>query len=435
MTTRQDRPQNRHGPAGHLATLLLGVVVCLFAPSTARAQEFRLAPLDQVALRVLDWNPVAETVRGWTDISGEYHLDENGNLHIPFVGQIDAAGRTLDEAGNLISEALRERFALGEAPDATLDFTGIRTVVVGGYVRAPGPIEFMPGLSVRHAIALAGGLEDVLSPGKSAFRDYIADQGQLKILTDQKQRKLAILARLKAERAEVDEITVPQELANPDGQALIAEQAEIMQRRRARLTSEREALGDQEDLLVAEIDSLTQKIAALERQRELAQEARANAQSLADRGLVNNERLISAENRLISIENQLLDTSTAILRARQGVSATKRELDSLVSGWKSDVIDEIQTADADAAEIRARITTLLHLLDDGAARLALLDGEPLTDEQIIPDAVVTIYRPGPEGQPALDADLDHALRPGDLVDVQLGDMARQSKQAETDTTH
>lgn len=408
---------------------LLLASVALFFAAAANAQEFRLAPLDQVSLRVLDWNSIDETVRGWTDLSGEYHLDEAGNLTIPFVGSIAADGKTLVEVGELISQELRQRFALPEAPDATLDFTGVRTVVVGGFVRSPGAVEYRAGMTVRAALALAGGLEELFDPGTSAYRNYISNQGELRILTDRNRRQRAVLARLQAERNDAETITAPPELSDPDGAALISEQSEIMQRRRARLASEREALADQTDLLQAEIESLTQKTAALERQRELSEEALEAAQSLADRGLVNNERIISAENRVISIQNQLLDTSTAILRARQNVSATERELETLVSGWMSDIIDQIQSVEAEAAETGEKITTLLHLLDDDAERLALLENSNRTDAQVIPDPLVTLYRRDESSGSvvAQRSDLDTVIQPGDLVDVQIGDAVSRSE--------
>ncbi|WP_417809344.1 polysaccharide biosynthesis/export family protein [Thioclava sp.] len=412
---------------GCIFALLGAIAIWLSVTTQSLAQEFRLAPLDQVSLRVLDWNPIEETVRGWVDLSGEYHLDETGHLMIPFVGKVAAEGKTLDEVGTLISQKLRERFALSEAPDATLDFIGVRTLTVGGYVREPGSVAYHPGMTVRHAIALAGGLEDLLNPGTSAFRDYISNQGDLRLALDRQQRQLAVLARLNAERDGAEDISVPAKLANPDGQALIKEQTEIMQRRRARLASEREALGEQTDLLEAEIASLTHKTAALERQRELAEETRETARSLAKRGLVNNDRLIDAENTLISVENQLLDTSTAILRARQAVSSTRRELEVLISGWTSDVIDQIQTVSAESAETLERITTILHLLDDDSAQLALLEGASITNEQVIPDPVVTLYRQGRDGVQAVQSDLDTRVQPRDLVDIGISVPKRAMK--------
>lgn len=416
------------GWAKRCCGLLTGVALFLAAPAIAPAQEFRLAPLDQVSLRVLDWDSIDETVRGWTDLSGEYHLDEAGNLTIPFVGQIKADGKTPVEVGEQISQKLRQRFALREAPDATLDFIGVRTIIVGGFVREPGAVEYRAGMTVRAALALAGGLEELLNPGTSAYRDYISNQGRLRVFIDRNRRQQARLARLQAERNEAGEITVPDDLSDPEGVELIAEQSEIMKRRRASLASEREALAQRTDLLEAEIDSLTQKTSAAERQRELAETSLEAAQSLADRGLVNNERTISAENRLISIENQLLDISTAILRARQDMAATNRELDSVVSGWMSDIIDQIQSVKAEAAETSEQITTALNLLDDDAERLALLEGTSRTDRQIIPRPLVTLYRreEGSANVTAHRADLDTIVQPGDLVDIQISDTMSQA---------
>ena len=84
-------------------------------------------------------------------------------------------------------------------------------------------------------------------------------------------------------------------------QRLYADEAEVMARARQRLETERTALADQTALLTAEVASLEQVAISLERQREQAVEARANAERLANNGLVVNDRLLESDRDLVRI--------------------------------------------------------------------------------------------------------------------------------------
>lgn len=394
-------------------TLALAFSACLSAHGVV-AQTAGINALDKVRLHVLNWSPVEEAVRDWPAISGEYRVDANGFLTVPFIEPIDTAGLTTAEVAGAIATKLRERFALSEAPVATVDSVDVPTVVVGGLVSKPGTVEYRPGMTVRHAIALAGGLDATLRPGTAVFRDYVISQGQARILDDRRRRSLAMLARLEAERNDVDEIVRPAALESSDNDVLVAEEGEILKRRRERLTSDVEALGEQIALFQAEVDALDSKVAATGRQRDLARETLDNARTLAERGLTRNDRLLDAERFLISAENQLLDTSTAILKARQAISVAMRERETLISGRRADVIQQILDTRADIAETEAQIDTTERLLLTDADQIAALrsdSGEPRT-----PKPRIVLYHARPD-TPDMSATLDTVLLGGDLVDV------------------
>lgn len=398
------------------------VLLCTGAlPGIGHAQTASVGPLDEVRLRVLNWSPVEEVVEDWPALSGEYRIDSDGMLTIPFIGPVQTGGQTGRQIADGIAESLRERFALSEAPVVALDLVGIPTVVVGGLVREPGAIEYRPGMTVRHAVALAGGLDETLTPGTGAFRDYIVNEGQLRVLVDRNRRQQAVLARLEAERSDAAEITPPATLTSEDDAALLAEQAEILERRRARLTSDLDALAEQIDLFQAEIASLLQKVQAVERQRELAQEALENARTLAERGLTRNDRLVDAERTLISVDNQLLDTSTAILRARQAVSLTMRERETLVSGRQADIVQQILDLRAEIVESDERIRTTERLLDADADRVAQIRAGALAGGTAQPEPTIMLFQAGSDGTGRV-ADLGALLRPGDLLEVALPDL-------------
>ena len=414
------------GPARRVRRLGALAAALLVAAGPAIAQGTALAPLGTVRLQVLDWDPIEETVRDWPALSGEYRIDAQGVLTIPFIAPLPTQGLDGAAVAGAIAERLRERFALSEAPVATLVPVDVPTVLVGGMVREPGAVEYRPGMTVRHALALAGGLEDALTPGSQAMRDLVQNEAQRRILDDRLRRQSATLARLEAERDGLDAIVRPALLEGPAGDAALAEQADILDRRRARQRSDLDALAEQIDLLRAEVASLETKVAATERQRDLALEAFGNAQTLAERGLARNDRLVDAERSLIAAENQLLDISTAILRARQAISVAIRERETLVAARQAEVVQQILELRGTLVETEARLAATASLLALDGERAAEAVG---LDAPMAPR--VTLYRDGAAAG-EVEATLDTPLSAGDLVSVALPAAAPAAATADLD---
>ena len=410
-----------HGLARIVGGALFGAILAVVSTIGAAAQEARLGPLQTLRLTVLSWSAVDETVRDWPALTGDYRTDGDGLLTIPFLDPIPVTGRDAVAVAGTIADRLRERFALSDAPVATVMPVDLPTVVVGGLVRTPGTVAFRPGLTVRHALALAGGIEIELGSGRSILRDQIVDAGQARVLEERRRRQLALLARLEAERDGNAPIVRPVALDGPRGDAPMEEQAAILAQRRARTASDLDALAEQIDLYRAEVRSLEAKVTGSERQRDLARETLEDARSLAERGLARNDRLVGAERSLIEAEIRLLDTSTAILRARQAISVASRESATLVAARIADVVQQIVEASGDLAEIEERLGATRALLSaDAVGRVALAAG-PGGDLYPV-EPVYTIYRAGAVEEPVV-AMPDTPLRSGDLLTVALPDDA------------
>lgn len=395
--------------------LVFAAILTVASTGRAAAQDAVLGPFETLRLTVLSWSAIDETVRDWPALSGEYRTDGDGMLTIPFLEPISVNGRDAAAVAATVAASLRERFALSEAPVATIMPIDAPTIVVGGLVRTPGDVAFRQGMTVRHAVALAGGVEVGLGAGRSVLRDQIADAGQVRLLDDRRRRQLALLARLEAERDGDGPIERPVELDGARDDAAMAEQAAILAQRRDRTASDLDALAEQVALYRAEVESLEAKVAASERQRELAREALENARTLAERGLARNDRLVDAERSLIEAETRLLDTSTAILRARQAISVATRERDTLVAGRIADVVQQIVEASGDLAETEARLgATRALLVADAVDLSALAPGPDGTLGPVVP--IYTVYRTG-AAEGAVAATPDMALRLGDLLMV------------------
>jgi exopolysaccharide production protein ExoF len=396
--------------------------VLAFVPLVAGAQDRLVSAGDDISLRVLTWDQVEGTVADWTALSGDYRVRPDGFLDLPFIPPLRAEGRTTAAIGEAVAAALAEELALSGRPDATVTLRGHRPVLVSGLVRNPGQVDFMPGMTVRHAIALAGGPEQTLRRGTDAFREMINAQGNFRLLVLERTRLRTRLARLRAERSGLDDIVAPADLSGPDVGRLLSEQAEIMERRRERLASERRSLEDRITLLEREIATLEQRAASLDRQRDLAREAREGIASLADEGLAVNSRVLNSEQTLALVENQVLETSTAILRARLDLAAAEREVSDLQFLRRTELVEQMQETQARLSDVEQRIETANAVLDIDGLRVA----------EMLEDGAAT--GPGAQVEPSyrifradgsdIDAQPGTPLEPGDLVEMRRPDRAR-----------
>jgi hypothetical protein len=164
-------------------------------------------------------------------------------------------------------------------------------------------------------------------------------------------------------------------------------------------------------LLDEEIVALGSKQTALERQRALAEEARAGIADLAERGLAANVRLLDAEETLVTVETQVLDVATALLRARQLSQVAKSERLQLVQGRSADLMVELETAEVALSEVRERLSLQRSLAGFLSAELGGPGDAAALDVKIYrtTDGKTTVLPDGP----------DTILNPGDLVEVTL----------------
>ena len=89
------------------------------------------------------------------DLSGEHVVDESGKISVPLIGPVPAANRTADAVREEVRDRLADGFLVN--PRVTLSINKFRPFFIVGGVRTPGAYDYQTGLTVLHAIALAGG--------------------------------------------------------------------------------------------------------------------------------------------------------------------------------------------------------------------------------------------------------------------------------------
>ena len=112
--------------------------------------DYKIAPMDTLTVKVFR----AE------DLSGDYKVDLLGNIAMPLVGDVPAAGRTPQELSQLLIDKLGAKYF--EHPDVsvTIKSSAGRNVTVDGAVTRAGAYPVLGQTSLIQAVALAGGTSE-----------------------------------------------------------------------------------------------------------------------------------------------------------------------------------------------------------------------------------------------------------------------------------
>ena len=108
---------------------------------------------------------ISVQVVGEEDLKREkVRLSDAGTLSFPYLGEIRVRGMTVGELEEFITKGLKGRYLLN--PQVTVTMAEYRNFFVNGQVDKPGGYPFVPGLTVRKAISIAGGFKERASKEK-----------------------------------------------------------------------------------------------------------------------------------------------------------------------------------------------------------------------------------------------------------------------------
>ncbi|MPQ93029.1 polysaccharide biosynthesis/export family protein [Thioclava sp. JE_KL1] len=369
---------------------------------------------DVVSLNIVEWRSVAGEMAQWAALKGPYEISSDGALDIGFIGKVETKGREAEAVAEEISARLKDTLALTEQLDVQLSITQRAPVIVGGLARKPGPVDFTSGMTVRHALALAGGLTGV--SGDGTMSQYLSIAAQEAQLARQEGDLRLRIARLDAEQAGTTDANFPTAASlGQDGELRVAQEQSLLKLRLDSAKRKSELVDGQVTLLTQEIDKLQQKSKGLDHQRELIAEQRDKVAQLVDRGLSPSNRAIEAEQKLAAIQSQILDVDTAILRSRQALARAENDRLDLGAGRITQLLNDKQKAESELSDVRERLD-----LQRGLMRLAVPSaiGAGLAGEEGGPQLQVVVT-PAGGGTAKTVADFDTRLSPGDLVEVTL----------------
>ena len=95
-----------------LAGALVAAGICMPASAQDSGDGYRLGAMDKLRIRVVEWQSAEGAVRDWSALGGDYLVGPDGSISLPFIGQIEAAGRTPAEIASVIGEDLQQTLGL-----------------------------------------------------------------------------------------------------------------------------------------------------------------------------------------------------------------------------------------------------------------------------------------------------------------------------------
>jgi polysaccharide export outer membrane protein len=134
-----------------LACLGLLLAACSSAPPPAAANQ----AFSQVAYTMGPGDKLRVVVFRHEDLSGDFTLDGAGKFAMPLIGEVDALGLTSSE----LEKRIEKKYANGYLvePQVSIQVENYRPFYILGEVNKPGQYEYVNGMTMLNAVALAGG--------------------------------------------------------------------------------------------------------------------------------------------------------------------------------------------------------------------------------------------------------------------------------------
>lgn len=387
-----------------------------FHGSTVRAEEYHLGVMDKLRVRVAEWQTAEGAVRDWSAVSGDYTVGASGKISLPFLGELPASGKTTEEVSVEIGEKMQQLFGLRDRPSASVEIAQYRPIYISGEIQSPGQYAYVPGMTVLKALSLGGGLRRP-DPGQRVARDYIRSEGDASVLIAERNRLLARRARLQAEIAGKDSISLPKELEGvSEADQLLASETALMKSRNKRLTLQLQALADLKTLLNSEIESLAKKADTQSRQLELVQSDREKVYNLTEKGLAVSSRRLSIEQQMTDLQAGLLDIDTASLKARQDINKAGQDETNLRNDWDAQLAQELQNTERELETNTLKLGTSRDLMSEALMQSAV----EATSAKETTTVTYAIVREVDGKAREMPVNENTPVLPGDVVKVSVG---------------
>lgn len=125
-----------------------------------RIPETPQIPLEEIlsSYRLGKGDLISIKVFGEEDFSMEAHLNKEGSLSYPILGELRLAGLTVGEVEQKIVSGLKGDYLVN--PKVTVTVLEYRQLFVNGEVKNPGGYPFEPGMTINKALSLGGGFTE-----------------------------------------------------------------------------------------------------------------------------------------------------------------------------------------------------------------------------------------------------------------------------------
>jgi len=344
-------------------------------------------------------------------LNRETKVNADGRIMLPQLGGIPVAGTGLDAIRERIERELA-KLDIIRSPTVMVEVATYRPFYIGGAVARPGAIAFEPGLTVRHALVLAGG------PDKSA---QLTTTETLELQAKWRASSyhlLQVKSRIVRLEAELNRVGGPnlgaldtRSVSPQDAKGIISLDAGLLRDRLDEWSANQAHLKDVLGLVDFELDVLAKQTDYQEKERALQRDEVENARSLLNKGLIPLPRLQELERQESRLSRDLLESQAYAARASQNKATMKHDLDSADTKWRIEVRRDLSNAMLERTQLEAE----LEVIGNRLMVAGLSPNGEGTMPRLVPEVV--IHRSVAGRDQTLNATMTTEVQPGDVLDV------------------
>jgi len=364
----------------------------------------------------------------------------DGTISLPLVGTITAEGLPFSELRNRIQLALASRMLRVRTPDGrelsrTVDRDEISVAVVEykpvfvvGDVSRAGEQVFRPRMTVRQALASAGGL---LNPAARLGANALdglglqSDYMTASVSVASEQARIWRIQRELGAKQDFDWQNVP--LSASQDQTL----SDILEIDKSFSAGRESDQNRNRDFLQHSIKQMDEQIDVLTEQQkkeemglqEDSQELQRTTE-LFNKGTVPITRVTDARRAVLLSSTRRLQTAAQLMQVRRNRAEFSRDVEKSDDQRRIDLLTELRDATVKLASERAKLEKIQEKLAVAGVSLPARQDGSATPE-------LTVHR---RGQDELKAGFDLELQPGDVVEIVYRQEQVESRNAASDAS-
>lgn len=382
-----------------MPVLALSAVIAQSGGSARAAEAYTLGPADKLRVTVYQWVQTGTSGAPGTQwsqsggdfqprLDGQFTIDNAGNLALPLVGEVPAEGRAASDVARTVSEMFQAKLGTLTVPSASVEIVEYRPFYVVGVVDKPGSYPFRPGMTVLHAVSIAGGMYRRPDTDLGRYqRELMTAAGDGSLQAANRDMLTGRVARLESELAGRDAIAFPDEITARKGEPqiarMMADETKFMKQRQAALEA---GVANQRQLKVlAEKQnvSLEAQTAATDRQMGIAKRELEEQTDLVNRGLSRRPVLFPIDSRLAEAEARKRQLQSDILKNAQDIARADQVAAELATTRRTEILDQLKEARANIEQARQKIATDQRIVDHSDGEVQRRSGEAIPTYAIL----------------------------------------------------
>jgi polysaccharide export outer membrane protein len=409
---------HRNSAFSCIPTLFWAVIVLLTSSEGSLGAQYRLAPGDTVEV----------SVGGLLDQRNRVQIQIDGTIALPGVGTVEVAGLTPAELQTRMETLLQSRILRQRSPDGReqalvvkpgdimTSVVEYRPIYVTGDVLTPGQQVYRASMTVRQAVAVAGGfslLRSRAQPGTDPadlVRDYQS-------LSTEYIKEYFHVARINAElrgdesfdQAAPREISLPASAIDP----ILQSEAQSLKTAQIDYRKERSFLEDAVKQSDAQLVTLKKQQDGEEKGVQADEEELERVIKLFGAGSLPSPRVTESRRSLLLSSTRRLQTTVELMRLQRQREDFLRQIERVASQRTINLLRELKDSNVRLADLRVRMQALSQKIQPIGGAGAV----PIGTSDLRPE--VTIVRKVGQQWDRIATSVDFDVEPGDVVDVAL----------------